>query len=215
VPIARARFRNILLALGGVLVLGQVFGGVGGSPPSWAVAGATLAVAALFQPAHRRIQAVVDRRFNRRKYNAARTVEAFSLRLRDQVDLDALSTELLAVVDQTIQPTRASLWLRPADQRSPRTGTPKLPTPCAGWCSSGALQGHRAGPMPSCRPVLYPLMPGCRGLSREHLVSIGLWSRLVADASGAPVLRDQGPIGRPGTARPMQVRRPNDGATNR
>jgi hypothetical protein len=123
VPIARARFRNILLALGGVLVLGQVFGGVGGSPPSWAVAGATLAVAALFQPAHRRIQAVVDRRFNRRKYNAARTVEAFSLRLRDQVDLDALSTELLAVVDQTIQPTRASLWLRPADQRSPRTGT--------------------------------------------------------------------------------------------
>jgi hypothetical protein len=112
-----------LTYVGGVLVLGQVFGGVGGDPPSWAVAGATLAVAALFQPARRRIQAVVDRRFNRRKYNAARTVEAFSLRLRDQVDLDALSTELLAVVDQTIQPTRASLWLRPADQRSPRTGT--------------------------------------------------------------------------------------------
>ena len=112
-----------LTYVGGVLVLGQVFGGVGGGPPSWAVAGATLAVAALFQPARRRIQAVVDRRFNRRKYNAARTVEAFSLRLRDQVDLDALSTELLAVVDQTIQPTRASLWLRPANQRSPRTGT--------------------------------------------------------------------------------------------
>jgi hypothetical protein len=112
-----------LTYVGGVLVLGQVFGGVGGDPPSWAVAGATLAVAALFQPARRRIQAVVDRRFNRRKYDAARTVEAFSLRLRDQVDLDALSTELLAVVDQTIQPTRASLWLRPADQRSPRTGT--------------------------------------------------------------------------------------------
>jgi hypothetical protein len=111
-----------LTYVGGVLVLGQVFGGVGGDPPSWAVAGATLAVAALFQPARRRIQAVVDRHFNRRKYNAARTVEAFSLRLRDQVDLDALSTELLAVVDQTIQPTRASLWLRPADQRSPRTG---------------------------------------------------------------------------------------------
>jgi hypothetical protein len=108
---------------GGVLVLGQVFGGVGGEPPSWVVAGATLAVAALFQPARHRIQAIVDRRFNRRKYNAARTVEAFSARLRDQVDLDALSTELLAVVDQTIQPTRASLWLRPADRRSLRTGT--------------------------------------------------------------------------------------------
>jgi hypothetical protein len=98
---------------GTVLVLGQVFGGVGGNPPSWAVAGATLAVAALFQPARRRIQAVVDRRFNRRRYDAARTVDGFSARLRDEVDLDTLSAELLAVVDQTMQPTTASVWLRP------------------------------------------------------------------------------------------------------
>jgi hypothetical protein len=87
------------------------------------VAGATLAVAGVFQPARRRIQAVVDRRFNRRKYDAARTIEVFSTRLREQVDLDTLSAELLVVVDQTVQPTTASLWLRPADRRSQPSGT--------------------------------------------------------------------------------------------
>ena len=97
-----------------VLLLGQLFGGVGERTPSWAVAGATLAVAALFQPARRRIQQVVDRRFNRAKYNAAKTIQAFSTRLRDQIDLDTLSTELLAIVDQTTEPTRVSLWLRPS-----------------------------------------------------------------------------------------------------
>jgi hypothetical protein len=98
---------------GVVLVLGLLFGGIKAQPPSWAVAGATLAVAALFQPARRRIQAVVDRRFNRRKYDAAETIQAFSTRLRDEIDLDALAAELLAVVDQTMEPTRVSLWLRP------------------------------------------------------------------------------------------------------
>jgi len=67
----------------------------------------------VFQPLRRRIQGVVDRRFNRRRHDAAQTITAFSHRLRDQVDLDTLTAEVLAVVHQTIQPTQASLWLRP------------------------------------------------------------------------------------------------------
>jgi hypothetical protein len=105
---------------GGVLVLGQV-GGMGRDPPSWVVAGATLAVAALFRPSRRRIQAVVDRRFNRRKDDAAKTIQAFTTRLREQIDLGTLSTELLAVVDQTMEPTRVSLWLRPSPHGSSGT----------------------------------------------------------------------------------------------
>jgi hypothetical protein len=105
-----------------VLVLGQLFGGIRGKPLGWAMAGATLAVAALFQPARRRIQAVVDRRFNRRKYDATRTIEAFSARLRDELDLDTLAAELLSVVDRTMQPTAVSLWLRPSVASSPSRG---------------------------------------------------------------------------------------------
>jgi hypothetical protein len=77
------------------------------------VAGATLAVAAVFSPLRRRVQAAVDRRFNRRRHDAAQTIAAFSARLRDQVDLDTISVELVTLVDQTMQPTQASLWLRP------------------------------------------------------------------------------------------------------
>jgi hypothetical protein len=90
-----------------VLALGQL---VGQARSSLSVAGATLA--ALFRPVQRHVQQAVDQRFNRRRYDARRTVERFSGRLRNEVDLDTLTAELLAVVAETVEPTTVSLWLK-------------------------------------------------------------------------------------------------------
>ena len=114
---------TVLLGLGyATVALG--LGGLLGRDSSLSVAAATLAVAAAFQPLRRRVQAVVDRRFNRRRYDAARTVEAFSTRLREQVDLSTLTGELLAVVDLTMQPVSASLWLQSPARSAGSSTTP-------------------------------------------------------------------------------------------
>jgi len=120
--ISRTLTYALLTACLGVIYFGLVVGlqaalqSVNGGS-DLAIVVTTLVVAALFLPARRAVQNAVDRRFNRRAYDAARTIDAFSARLREQIDLDTLRYELLAVVDETMQPARVSLWLRSQEVR--------------------------------------------------------------------------------------------------
>jgi len=102
-----------LIYVGGVIGMQAAFRAITGQGSTLAVVASTLAIAALFNPLRRGVQAFVDRRFYRRKYDARKTLETFSAQLRNETDLDTLSDDLVGVVRETMLPAHVSLWLRP------------------------------------------------------------------------------------------------------
>jgi hypothetical protein len=110
----------VLVYVGGVVGLQRLLSPLLGESNQLAIVTSTLAIAALFSPLRRRIQTLIDRRFYRKKYDARKTLEAFSARLRDETNLEKLNVDLLSVVRETVQPEHVSLWLKPADHQVKR-----------------------------------------------------------------------------------------------
>src|SRR5215203_4195725 len=116
----------VVLYFVGIVVLQRLFVVLTGEQSTLAVVASTLLIAALFTPLRRRIQSFIDKRFYRRKYDARKTLEAFSAKLRNQTDLDALSEDLVGVVGETMQPAHVSLWLKPETARNASRQTSSL-----------------------------------------------------------------------------------------
>jgi hypothetical protein len=106
-----------LVYVGSIVLLQGLFRALTGETSQLAVVASTLAIAALFVPLRRRVQAFIDRRFYRRKYDVAKTLQAFNAKLRDDVDLDSVTEDLVEVVKETMQPAHVSLWLRPPERK--------------------------------------------------------------------------------------------------
>jgi hypothetical protein len=106
-----------LVYVGSIVLFQGLFRALTGETSQLAVVASTLAIAALFVPLRRRVQAFIDRRFYRRKYDIATTLQAFNVRLRNDVDLDSVADDLVEVVNETMQPAHVSLWLRPPERK--------------------------------------------------------------------------------------------------
>ena len=164
------------------------------------MAGATLALAAMFQPARRRVQQVVDRRFNRRRYDAARTLDAFAVRLRDEVDLDALNAELLAALSSCSPPALKLCARQPAHsaarrQQAPAAGSPGGERSRTGTAGRSAVPGPAGEQRPS-RPASSSPGPTRMAAMRERgPAALLLVALMVAGCSGRPR-----PGGRPTTS---------------